>query len=84
MVSLLDKPEFIALSYAWGDPTVTKEIVVNGTPFNATLNLDAAPLRQAVRHSLAQLMREDFAASCRDDFPYDDKYPVPAWGAQAW
>ncbi|KLU87971.1 hypothetical protein MAPG_06961 [Magnaporthiopsis poae ATCC 64411] len=83
VVSLLDKPDFIALSYTWGDPAVTKEIIVNGAPFNATVNLDAA-LRQAVRHSLGQVMREDLAASCRDDFPYDPEYPVPAWGAEAW
>ncbi|KAI2620753.1 heterokaryon incompatibility protein-domain-containing protein [Hypomontagnella submonticulosa] len=38
-------PPFIALSYCWGDPTITEEITVNGNPMDATINL-AMALRQ--------------------------------------
>lgn len=31
-----------ALSYVWGDPTVTKEIVLQGSPFRITTNLESA------------------------------------------
>jgi Heterokaryon incompatibility protein (HET) len=40
--SLNDNPTYYALSYVWGDPTVTQDIVVNGTTFAATVNLVAA------------------------------------------
>ncbi|OTB01922.1 hypothetical protein M426DRAFT_25235 [Hypoxylon sp. CI-4A] len=33
---------YAALSYAWGDPSVTKEILVDGHPFSATTNLASA------------------------------------------
>ncbi|KAK4159410.1 heterokaryon incompatibility protein-domain-containing protein [Cladorrhinum sp. PSN259] len=44
-VSLLSKPQYIALSYVWGNPAATSRITVNGLPFQATINLVAA-LRQ--------------------------------------
>jgi hypothetical protein len=34
--------EYYALSYGWGDLTVTKDILVNGKVFAATINLAAA------------------------------------------
>ena len=42
--SLENGPElrYSALSYVWGDPNVTKDILVNGKPFAATTNLVAA------------------------------------------
>jgi Heterokaryon incompatibility protein (HET) len=40
--SLNDNPEYYALSYVWGDSTVTKNILVNGKTFAATTNLIAA------------------------------------------
>jgi hypothetical protein len=43
-ISLLDNPVYDALSYVWGDPTVTTPILVNGEVFNATTNLAAALL----------------------------------------
>jgi hypothetical protein len=36
-----DRNEFLPLSYVWGDQHTTKEISVNGYPFQATLNLIA-------------------------------------------
>ncbi|RYO75509.1 hypothetical protein DL764_010392 [Monosporascus ibericus] len=39
--SLTDKLEYVAMSYVWGDPSVTKDIVVNGTVFPVTTNLEA-------------------------------------------
>ncbi|PVH67821.1 hypothetical protein DL98DRAFT_442667, partial [Cadophora sp. DSE1049] len=38
-VSLKDKPAFCALSYVWGDPNVTKPIVVEGKRIQVTTNL---------------------------------------------
>lgn len=49
--SLLDNPEdqYIALSYVWGDPNITKEIIVNGVSVPVTINL-AAALRSIQLH----------------------------------
>lgn len=41
-VSLTDDLEFIALSYVWGDPGVTDEVIIDGVVVNVTLNLAAA------------------------------------------
>ena len=38
-------PEYVALSYCWGDPKVTAPVVINGTLVQVTANLEAA-LRQ--------------------------------------
>lgn len=38
-VSLQNEPEYLALSYCWGDPFQDKEIVINGKIFNVTANL---------------------------------------------
>ena len=40
--SLEDNPEFAALSYVWGDPKVTKDIILNNEIFSAATNLAAA------------------------------------------
>src|SRR5438045_2575498 len=40
--SLKNAPQYYALSYVWGDPTVTSNIIVNGKMFAATINLVAA------------------------------------------
>jgi hypothetical protein len=34
--------QYYALSYVWGDPKITQNILVNGKPFAATTNLVAA------------------------------------------
>lgn len=44
-ISLDGHPRYIALSYVWGDATITEEILVNGISLAATTNL-AASLRQ--------------------------------------
>ncbi|KAK0744821.1 heterokaryon incompatibility protein-domain-containing protein [Apiosordaria backusii] len=41
-VSLTDSPEFVALSYSWGDPKLKQPILVNGQPFDVTVNLELA------------------------------------------
>ena len=38
-VSLDSEPEFIALSYTWGDPEVTSEIWLDGQEYHVTMNL---------------------------------------------
>jgi len=43
-VRLLDRPEYEALSYMWGDATVPKQIAVNNTPFLVGTNLFKALL----------------------------------------
>lgn len=40
--SLKDNPEFRALSYVWGDPKVTKDIILDDEIFPVTTNLAAA------------------------------------------
>lgn len=42
IISLNAKQEYMALSYAWGDPTVTRTILVDGAEFQATENLELA------------------------------------------
>ncbi|KAB2568678.1 Heterokaryon incompatibility protein 6 [Lasiodiplodia theobromae] len=46
---------YTALSYVWGDPNITKPILVNGRPFPATINLETA-LRQ-----LASELRDQYS-----------------------
>jgi Heterokaryon incompatibility protein (HET) len=36
------KPTYEALSYTWGDCNVTRTVALNGTPFEATTNLETA------------------------------------------
>jgi hypothetical protein len=48
VVSLDTSPLYEALSYVWGDPTITRDISLNGHMFSVTENLEAA-LRQ-LRH----------------------------------
>ncbi|KAJ0382022.1 hypothetical protein COL922a_013371 [Colletotrichum nupharicola] len=42
VTSLKKEPSFTALSYVWGDPTITEEISVNGHTSRVTDNLAAA------------------------------------------
>ena len=41
IVSLDDEPKYTALSYVWGDPHATEEIIVDGSPVRVTTNLYA-------------------------------------------
>lgn len=43
--SLVEHPPYTALSYCWGNPDITKTILLNGVKVQATVNLEAA-LRQ--------------------------------------
>jgi hypothetical protein len=42
IVSLADNPPYEALSYTWGDESVTEPIDVGGVQFRATANLERA------------------------------------------
>jgi hypothetical protein len=41
-ISLAEEPVYDALSYVWGDASVTKPIQVEGSEFDATMNLERA------------------------------------------
>lgn len=41
VVSLESQPEFDAISYVWGDPLITKPIILNETNWQITTNLEA-------------------------------------------
>jgi hypothetical protein len=41
-------PDYVALSYCWGDPSITRLIIVNDLPVQVTTNLEAA--LRALRH----------------------------------
>jgi hypothetical protein len=41
-VSLINPPEYVALSYCWGDASVTKDISINGSSVPVTANLEIA------------------------------------------
>jgi hypothetical protein len=41
-ISLINPPEYVALSYRWGDPSITKEISINGALVQVTSNLESA------------------------------------------
>ncbi|KAG0605200.1 hypothetical protein M758_9G039200 [Ceratodon purpureus] len=42
VISLHDDPKYTALSYVWGDSNTRKQISVNRTSFDVTLNLESA------------------------------------------
>lgn len=42
IVSLIEEPSYDALSYVWGDASVTKPIEVEGVQFKAPANLERA------------------------------------------
>lgn len=41
-VCLSDHDDYSALSYCWGDPTITTPITLNGQPYPVTTNLEQA------------------------------------------
>lgn len=59
--SLDDEPEYAALSYVWGDPDDTTEILVNDVAFSATTNL-ASGLLHFRRYGLGLPGQEDVAS----------------------
>ena len=54
-VSLYDDPFYEALSYTWGDPNVTKPVILNGITVNVTGNLETC-LRHLRKEDRAQIM----------------------------
>jgi hypothetical protein len=54
-VSLHDDIQYTALSYAWGDPNVTRPITLNGHSFDVTTNLKSALLQLRHRTQLRSL-----------------------------
>ncbi|KAH0545136.1 hypothetical protein FGG08_000748 [Glutinoglossum americanum] len=56
-MSLLEYPEYAALSYVWGDPTITEDIIVNGVVLPVTTNL-AAALRCVPTHGISDRSKE--------------------------
>ena len=69
-ISLLDTPVYNALSYVWGDPTVTTPILVNGEVFHTTTNL-AAALRLFRTKGMEELLWVD--AICIDQGSVEEK-----------
>ncbi|RTE83173.1 hypothetical protein BHE90_002234 [Fusarium euwallaceae] len=65
-VSLDTKPYYIRLSYVWGDPSVTEEILVDGIPTQVTVNL-ANALKHAKKHWMG-IKRESGNAFNPSDF----------------
>src|SRR5450432_2237374 len=51
-VSLINPPEYCALSYCWGDPTITKEVIINGNLVQVTTNLESALRHLKLRNIL--------------------------------
>lgn len=49
IVSLKDNPKFTAVSYVWGDPNVTEDILLDGQVVPVTTNL-AATLKHVKNH----------------------------------
>lgn len=64
-ISLSDRPcpAFSALSYEWGDPTLTRDIIVDGRPVAITVNL-ASALEYFLHHWKSQFHDRD-PATCR-------------------
>jgi hypothetical protein len=60
---LSNDPDYEALSYVWGDPHITKQIILSDKKFNVTINLEAA-LRRLRHASKSRLLWID--ALCID------------------
>ena len=41
-ISLVDPPQYHALSYFWGDPSITAPVVIDHQRVSVTVNLEAA------------------------------------------
>lgn len=88
--SLLDKPEYMALSYVWGNPKETRVIKLNGFPFEVTVNLDIA-LRKMRERNVSRALWVDAVCINQGDLVergeqiqhmrtiYSDAFAVSAW-----
>jgi len=68
IVDLSKPPAFEALSYVWGDSSITIPIIVDGDTFQATANLNAA-LRALRRPQSPRLMWVDAICINQSDIP---------------
>ncbi|KAE9362606.1 HET-domain-containing protein [Stipitochalara longipes BDJ] len=76
---LAHAPEYEALSYCWGDASITQEILVDGDPFLATTNLYAA-LKQIAERAKSKFLWID--AICINQSSIEEKnYQVPLMNA---
>lgn len=67
--------DFFALSYVWGDPTVTKPITLNGEPFEVTTNLYSAldQLRSSVNGFTEKFVWIDAICINQADIPEKER-----------
>lgn len=79
--SLDSLPPYEALSYVWGDPTITEPIMCNGLPGRITINLARALRRIRAGISLPSAMRNDFTSNeCLTSNSEDPSYfPKLLW-----
>ena len=57
---------YTALSYVWGDASITEDIIVNGVPFAVTTNLASA--LQQIRRTFGEIcLWADAICTCLDD-----------------
>lgn len=79
VVSLEDEPAYSALSYVWGDPAITRTVLVNGERVNVTTNL-ASALEHAPKHlegaNVAPRLWADALCINQDD-PNEKNHQVP-------
>ena len=79
--SLDDKPHYEAVSYVWGDASVTEPITVNGHAFSATVNLVGALKRlRLLRHSRPMTYLWIDAICINQDDPKEKGYQVNMMG----
>jgi hypothetical protein len=71
-VNWKDKPPYVALSYAWGDPTLLKTVLVNDQTLEITVNLHEA-LRQLQTAQPVRLWVDAICINQKDDSEKSDQ-----------
>lgn len=66
-VDLQDSPSFAALSYVWGDPMDTVDIIANGVPHRVTRSLSEA-LKHVVQHAILHMNKRESEKCERQTF----------------
>lgn len=77
--SLDSAPEFTALSYAWGDPSETKPITVDGEPFDVTVNLELGLRAIRKRWRRRVLWIDAICINQKDDLEKNVQVPQMGW-----